>query len=321
MAAGRPARAPTPRPTPARAFPSPSRRHGRRSWRWWRPVVWCSPHARVGRHRRQARAAPGRPLRADRRGWARCGTHLWLRRPGRCSRCGRRGATSGRCTRAGRGCARGGAGSRPQRGQRRAPGRDRPPRARRARRHQALQHDGHRHRRRLSRARLQLRRGAAHRAGAGGGGRAGGADPAERRPASARASTCVARRASGPTPRPWSPSTRTAPPRPGSGFHVALASPPLNPAQAGQARALGTALHDALRGAGFHDSTYLGERGISLAPRPRRAQPRDPPGRARRVREHAQPGGSCRRVVGRRASALRRRARRGHPRVPAPPLR
>ena len=107
----------------------------------------------------------------------------------------------------------------------------------------------------------------------------------------------------------------------GSGFHVALAAPPLNPAQAGQARALGTALHDALRGAGFHDSTYLGERGISLAPRPRRAQPRDPPGRARRVREHAQPGGSRRRVVGRRASALRRRARRGHPRVPAPPLR
>jgi N-acetylmuramoyl-L-alanine amidase len=52
----------------------------------------------------------------------------------------------------------------------------------------------------------------------------------------------------------------------GSGFHVALASPPLNPAQAGQARALGTALHDALRGAGFHDATYLGERGISLRP-------------------------------------------------------
>ena len=52
----------------------------------------------------------------------------------------------------------------------------------------------------------------------------------------------------------------------GSGFHVALASPPLNPAQAGQARALGTALHDALRGAGFHDSTYLGERGISSRP-------------------------------------------------------
>ena len=52
----------------------------------------------------------------------------------------------------------------------------------------------------------------------------------------------------------------------GSGFHVALASPPLNPAQAGPARALGAALHDALRGAGFHESTYLGERGISLRP-------------------------------------------------------
>jgi N-acetylmuramoyl-L-alanine amidase len=52
----------------------------------------------------------------------------------------------------------------------------------------------------------------------------------------------------------------------GSGFHVALASPPLNPAQAGPARALGAALHDALRGAGFHESTYLGERGIALRP-------------------------------------------------------
>ena len=52
----------------------------------------------------------------------------------------------------------------------------------------------------------------------------------------------------------------------GSGFHVALASPPLNPAQAGPARALGAALHDALRGAGFHESTYLGERGMSLRP-------------------------------------------------------
>jgi N-acetylmuramoyl-L-alanine amidase len=52
----------------------------------------------------------------------------------------------------------------------------------------------------------------------------------------------------------------------GSGFHVALAAPPLNAAQAGQAHALGAALRDALRGAGFHDSTYLGDQGISLRP-------------------------------------------------------
>lgn len=52
----------------------------------------------------------------------------------------------------------------------------------------------------------------------------------------------------------------------GSGFHVALAAPPLNAAQAGQAHVLGTALRDALRGAGFHDSTYLGDQGISLRP-------------------------------------------------------
>lgn len=52
----------------------------------------------------------------------------------------------------------------------------------------------------------------------------------------------------------------------GSGFHVALSAPPLNPVQAGQAHVLGTALRDALRGAGFHDSTYLGQQGISLRP-------------------------------------------------------
>ena len=52
----------------------------------------------------------------------------------------------------------------------------------------------------------------------------------------------------------------------GSGFHVALSDPPLNPVQAGQAHALGTALRDALRAAGFHDSTYLGHQGISLRP-------------------------------------------------------
>jgi N-acetylmuramoyl-L-alanine amidase len=52
----------------------------------------------------------------------------------------------------------------------------------------------------------------------------------------------------------------------GSGFHVALAAPPLNAAQSEQAHVLGTALRDALRGAGFHDSTYLGQQGISLRP-------------------------------------------------------
>jgi N-acetylmuramoyl-L-alanine amidase len=50
----------------------------------------------------------------------------------------------------------------------------------------------------------------------------------------------------------------------GSGFHVALSSPPLNPVQSGQAHVLGTALRDALQTAGFHDSTYIGSRGISL---------------------------------------------------------
>jgi N-acetylmuramoyl-L-alanine amidase len=49
-----------------------------------------------------------------------------------------------------------------------------------------------------------------------------------------------------------------------SGFHIALPDPPLNPAQDGPSRALGTALRDALRGAGFPDSNYLGEQGISL---------------------------------------------------------
>jgi N-acetylmuramoyl-L-alanine amidase len=52
----------------------------------------------------------------------------------------------------------------------------------------------------------------------------------------------------------------------GSGFHVALSNPPLNPVQASQAHVLGTALRDALRVAGFHDSTYLGAQGISLRP-------------------------------------------------------
>ena len=51
-----------------------------------------------------------------------------------------------------------------------------------------------------------------------------------------------------------------------SGFHVALSDPPLGAAQQGPAHALGTALRDAMRKAGFHDATYTGRDGI--APRP-----------------------------------------------------
>jgi N-acetylmuramoyl-L-alanine amidase len=47
------------------------------------------------------------------------------------------------------------------------------------------------------------------------------------------------------------------------GFHVALSEPPLNPAQEGPARALGTALRDALRAGGFRDSDYTGRDGLS----------------------------------------------------------
>jgi N-acetylmuramoyl-L-alanine amidase len=52
----------------------------------------------------------------------------------------------------------------------------------------------------------------------------------------------------------------------GRGFHVALSDPPLQPAQEGPAHGLATALRDALRAAGFPDSTYLGRAGI--VPRP-----------------------------------------------------
>jgi len=51
-----------------------------------------------------------------------------------------------------------------------------------------------------------------------------------------------------------------------SGFHVAYSDPPLNPAQAGPARELATALRDALRTGGFPDSDYIGHDGLS--PRP-----------------------------------------------------
>ncbi len=51
-----------------------------------------------------------------------------------------------------------------------------------------------------------------------------------------------------------------------SGFHVAYSDPPLNPAQAGPARELATALRDSLRTGGFPDSDYIGRDGLS--PRP-----------------------------------------------------
>ena len=51
-----------------------------------------------------------------------------------------------------------------------------------------------------------------------------------------------------------------------SGFHVAYADPPLNPAQAGPALGLATALRDAMRAGGFRDSDYIGRDGLSARP-------------------------------------------------------
>ncbi|GAA1870922.1 N-acetylmuramoyl-L-alanine amidase [Pseudonocardia ailaonensis] len=48
-----------------------------------------------------------------------------------------------------------------------------------------------------------------------------------------------------------------------SGFHVAYSSPPLNPAQSGPALDLAKDLRDALRGAGFALSDYIGHDGLS----------------------------------------------------------
>jgi N-acetylmuramoyl-L-alanine amidase len=48
-----------------------------------------------------------------------------------------------------------------------------------------------------------------------------------------------------------------------SGFHVAYSDPPLNPAQAGPAVDLATALRDAMRAGGFPDSDYIGRDGLS----------------------------------------------------------
>lgn len=48
-----------------------------------------------------------------------------------------------------------------------------------------------------------------------------------------------------------------------SGFHVAFSDPPLNPSQEGPAHQLATALRDAMRGAGFTDSDYIGRDGLS----------------------------------------------------------
>jgi N-acetylmuramoyl-L-alanine amidase len=49
----------------------------------------------------------------------------------------------------------------------------------------------------------------------------------------------------------------------GTGFHVALPDPPLNPAQDAPSKALAAALRDALQGGGFPDSNYLGDQGLS----------------------------------------------------------
>lgn len=49
----------------------------------------------------------------------------------------------------------------------------------------------------------------------------------------------------------------------GRGFHVAYASPPLDPVQDGPARALAEDLRTALVGAGFPTSTYVGRNGLS----------------------------------------------------------
>ncbi len=48
----------------------------------------------------------------------------------------------------------------------------------------------------------------------------------------------------------------------GSGFHVNYSSPPLNDVQAGPAMQLARTMRDALVGAGFHPSTYLGSDGL-----------------------------------------------------------
>lgn len=48
------------------------------------------------------------------------------------------------------------------------------------------------------------------------------------------------------------------------GYHVAVSDPPLNDAQREPATALARAVRDAMRGAGFVDSNYIGTEGISL---------------------------------------------------------
>ncbi|MBO0872332.1 MAG: N-acetylmuramoyl-L-alanine amidase, partial [Pseudonocardia sp.] len=52
-----------------------------------------------------------------------------------------------------------------------------------------------------------------------------------------------------------------APPN-GQGFHVIYSKPPLNAAQGAPSISLATALRDALRGAGFPESTYAGKNGL-----------------------------------------------------------
>ena len=48
----------------------------------------------------------------------------------------------------------------------------------------------------------------------------------------------------------------------GSGFHVNYSSPPLNDVQSGPAMQLAHTMRDALVGAGFHPSTYIGSDGL-----------------------------------------------------------
>ncbi len=103
-----------------------------------------------------------------------------------------------------------------------------------------------------------------------------------------------------------------------SGFHVAHSAPALNPAQAGPALALATALRDAMRAGGFRDSDYLGREG--LFPRPDLAglNLATRADGTRGMREHAQPGRGGGRVVARRPRAVRGSHRRRRAGVPRP---
>lgn len=92
------------------------------------------------------------------------------------------------------------------------------------------------------------------------------------------------------------------------GFHVAYSSPPLNAAQGAPSTTLARALRDGLRSDGFTTSTYIGTAGLS----PRSdlvAQPLDPPGGSRGMRQHAQRRGGSADVLGPWSRPVRRRDR------------